>query len=121
MSSVASNNPVISTHSDRQPSDRLAVALCIGIGFMLGLLVLSGRPMHLLVALGIAASFVVFLSDEALIAILLVAHFSLFCAVDQFHLPSRLLWVPEGIIGLLFIKALVREGGGGNTSVERPH
>jgi hypothetical protein len=78
----------------------------------LGLLVLSGRSFHLLVAVGIAASFVLFLSAEALIVILLVAHFSLFYAVDQFHLPSRLLWVPEGIIGLLFIKALVREGGG---------
>ena len=103
---------MISTHSDRQPSDRLAVALCIGIGLTLGLLVLSGRPLYLLVALGIAASFLVLLSDEALIVILLVAHFSLFWAVGQFPLPSKLLWVPEGIIGLLFIKALVREGGG---------
>ena len=112
MSSVASNNPTISPHLDRQPSDRLAVALCIGVGLALGLLVLSGKPLYLLVALGIAASFVVFLSDEVLIVILLVVHFSLFWAVDQFSLPNKLMWLPEGIIGLLFIKALVREGGG---------
>jgi hypothetical protein len=90
--------------------DRLTFWLCVGLGLTLGLLVYSGKSWHLLIALGVPLILLVFLSEEALVVILLLAHFSLDWLVLDFHLPSKITWGVEGIIAILAGKALLRMG-----------
>src|SRR5690349_19121714 len=101
--------------------DRLLLWLCIGLGFILGLLVYSGKPFYLLLALCVPLSFLVFLSNEVLIVLLLIAHFSLDWFVLHFHLPARILWGFEGIICILIVKAILKPNHRtGEGAVDRP-
>ena len=96
--------------SERIPRDfrsqRFFTVLSLSLGALIGYLVLSGSKFYLLVALCIPLSGLIFLSNEALILLLLVSHFSLDWLTFQYGLPQKITWIIEGIIGLLFLRTV---------------